>query len=158
MRRLAILAAAVGTALAAAGQAAWARCDLDGERTQSVYLSSGSRDIERWESVYGVIHRSTLPNGFVIGVKLDPVAARDYREMMARAPWPAMDELVRVTLYDLSGAEPKTIASTTSGANSLQRFGLGGVAGVKGLPDPPVTLWLHKAVCVKAGDVADLAR
>ena len=44
-----------------------ASCTKDGERTQSVSLSSGNKTVERWEVDPTKVHRTRLANGFELG-------------------------------------------------------------------------------------------
>ena len=149
-----------------AGNAA-ASCFTTGERTQSVVLSSGGKDIDRWEVNASEIHRVKLANGFQLGLQIEPAAAEKYADLLKTAEKygellkntkrPAYDELVKISLYDMRGATPKLLTSTWGGANSMQGYGpRGGADRVAALGSPGIDLWLHKAVCVTADDLAKL--
>lgn len=149
-----------------AGPAA-ASCLTTGERTQSVSLSSGGKHIEEWEVSSSEIHRTKMTNGFQLGLQIEPATAAKYAELLKTAEkygelvknttQPAYDELVKISLYDMRGETPKLLTSTWGGANSKQAYGpRGGADRVKAIGEPGIELWLHKAVCVKAEDIAKL--
>lgn len=144
-----------------------ASCLTTGERTQSVSLSSGGKDIEEWEVNSNEIHRTRMANGFQLGLQIEPATAEKYGELLKTAEKygellkntnpPAYDELVKISLYDMRGATPKLLTSTWGGANSKQGYGpRGGADSVKAIGEPGIVLWLHKAVCVKSEDLAKL--
>ena len=144
-----------------------ASCFTAGERTQSVSLSVGGKDIEEWEVTSSEIYRTRLANGFQLGLQIEPATADKYADLLKTAEkhaelvkntkQPAYDELVKISLYDMRGATPKLLTSTWGGANSKQRYGpRGGTDRIKALGEPGIVLWLHKAVCVRAEDIAKL--
>ena len=164
----AVLIVVLGCFFMAAGtRGAVASCFTTGERAQSVSLSVGGKDIEEWEVTSSEIYRTRLPNGFQLGLKVEPATAEKYGELLKtaekygellkNAKQPAYDELVKISLYDMRGATPKLLTSTWGGANSKQRYGpRGGTDRIKAIGEPGIVLWLHKAVCVKAEDLARL--
>ncbi len=132
-----------------------ARCFRDGERSQSVALSSGGKSIDRWDVDPNEIHRTTLANGFTVGLRIEPATAEKYRELLARSGAVAVDELVRISVYDMSETQPKLLTLTWGGANSRQGYGpRGGADRAVALGEPGIELWLHKAVCVGADGIA----
>jgi hypothetical protein len=135
-----------------------ASCMSNGERVQRVYLSNGGKPIDIWETNPADIHRTTLGNGFSLGLKIEPATAGKYRELLAQTPQsPAFDELVKISVYDMSESEPKLLVSSWGGANSRQGYGpRGGAAMVEAIGEPGIELWLHKAVCLRAEDLTRL--
>lgn len=141
---IAILAAV----LLSFGTHAAASCAQDGQRTQSVAVSVEGRQLERWEVVMGDIHHVRLPRGFDLGIRIDPTTPEKYRETFAKTQWRGVDELVKITLLDMSSTPPGELSVTWGGANSKQGFGpRGGANGVPTLIDQ-IELWLHNPVCV----------
>ena len=133
-----------------------ASCMKDGTRTQSVWLSSGGEQLERWEPVPGEIHPVKLPGGFVAGIQIDPTTPEKYRELFTKVR--AFDELVKISIFDMSETPPKPLSTTWGGANSKQGFGpRGGANRVSALGDQ-IELWLHKPVCVTPETNAALAK
>lgn len=146
-----------GTALFASAGIANASCLANGISSQSVSLSSGGKNIERWEVKPAEIHRTRLANGFELGLKIEPATAEKYTELFERTKSKAIDELVKISVYDMSGTEPKMLTHTWGGANSKQGYGpRGGADGVPAIGEPGIELWLHKPVCIKAENVAQL--
>lgn len=145
--------------LLACGPAA-AHCSKDGERIQSVTLSTAGKSIDRWDVDSNEIHRTTLANGFTVGLKIGPATAETYRDEMEKLGASAVDELVSILVYDVNEASPKLLSSTWGGANSRQGFGpKGGANRVVAIGEPGIELWLHKAVCVGAdGSVKIVAK
>lgn len=136
---------------------ATASCLPSGDSVQAVSLSSGGKDIERWDVSATEIHRTRLVNGFELGLKIEPATAEKYRELLKKINQKAIDELVKISVYDMSGAEPKLLTYTWGGANSKQGYGpRGGASGVPAIGEPGIELWLHKPACVKAEDVEKL--
>ena len=81
--------------------------------------------------------------------------AAKYGELVKYPKRPSYDELVKISIYDMGGGKPKLLTSTWGGANSKQAYGPGGGADrVDVIGQPGIELWLHKAVCVKAEDLA----
>ncbi|MEO8385871.1 MAG: hypothetical protein ABI583_11560, partial [Betaproteobacteria bacterium] len=144
-----------------------ASCLTSGERTQSVTLSSGGMGIDDWEVYSAEIHRTKLANGFELGLQIEPATKAKYGDLLKTAKkfgelvkvnkTPAYDELVKISVYDMSGETPKLLTSTWGGANSMQGYGpKGGADRVDAVGEPGINLWLHKAVCVTATDIAKL--
>jgi hypothetical protein len=136
---------------------ATASCYSSGESIQAVWLSSGGNNIERWEVSAPAIHRTKLSNGFELGLKIEPAAAEKYREWHNKFKQKAIDEMVKISVYDMSGAEPKLLTNTWGGANSRQGYGpRGGADSVPAIGEPGIELWLHKPTCVKVEDIDKL--
>jgi hypothetical protein len=123
-------------------------CDKDGTSTQAVWLSVEGRDIDRWEPVMGEVHRIRLPSGFKLGIRLDPTTDEKYREVLSLSQWRGIDEMVKITLLDMSAPTPVSVSTTWGGVNSKQGFGPHG--GANGLPQlrDQIEFWLHKPQCV----------
>lgn len=138
------------------GLSGWsaASCWQDGTPTQTVRLSAEGMQDVRWMPVKGETHAVTLPNGFKLGLLIEPATVEKYREWLSRADTKGTDEMVRIQLFDLSGAEPKLLSNTWGGANSRQGFGpKGGANGVPAMGQQ-ISLWLHKPVCITAETLA----
>lgn len=119
-----------------------------GKSSQSVRLAIEGKAHDRWEPAEGHIHQVRLPQGFELGVRIEAATDEKYRELFARRGGRGVDELVKIELYDMSGAKPVLVSSTWGGANSLQGFGpRGGANGVPALGEQ-IELWLHKPYCV----------
>ena len=108
MKTVFTLLFAVAGASAIVGNAN-ASCMASGASSQSVSLSAGGKNIERWEVKPTEIHRTRLANGFELGLKIEPATAEKYAELFERTKLKAFDELVKISLYDMSGAEPKML-------------------------------------------------
>ena len=135
-----------------ASLAASASCMKDGTRTQSVWLSSEGKQLERWEPVPGEIHRARLPGGFVVGIQIDPATPEKYRELLSKVR--AFDEIVKISIYDANSDTPTLLSTTWGGANSKQGFGpRGGANGIPQLGDQ-IELWLHYPLCVTSESLA----
>lgn len=135
--------------LASCASVTSARCTEDGKSAQSVTVSVAGKRIANWETAAAGIHRVKLPAGFEVGIQIDPADADAYQRIFSKVPSiRAIDEMVRIQLFDVTGAEPKLLSNTWGGANSKQGFGpRGGANGVADLIDQ-IELWLHKPVCV----------
>ena len=140
-----VLALMIGLFIVAC--AARAECMKDGTPSLAVWLSVEGRNLDRWEPVAGQIHRLRLPHGTELGIQIDPTTEEKYRDLLTRAPWRGVVELVKITLYEMSGPAPVTMTSTWGGINSKQGYGPRGGADNAPLSDQ-IELWLHKPVCV----------
>ena len=124
-------------------------CDIfTGERSQLITLSANGNNIDNWQVDTNAIKNIALPNGFALGVKIEPATKAKYTEL-AKA-WPHMPEMVKITLYDMTANTPRQLTYTWGGANSIQGYGaLGGADRVNVLGSPGIKLILHKASCAK---------
>lgn len=124
-------------------------CDPDtGERVQSVALRWNGEPIVHYEAT-GDIKRVALPNGFELGVRIEPASAEKYAELAKQSKRTA--ELVHIQLFDLSQSPPRRLTHTWGGANSIQGFGAdGGADRVEALGSPGVSMTLLKPVCAAA--------
>src|SRR5258708_5236478 len=101
----------------------------EGARTQTVALSGEGKQLDGWVPARGEIHRARLPGGLEVGVQVDPATPEKYREILTRAR--SIEELVKIDIFDLSGATPRLLSTTRGGANSKQGFGpRGGATGI----------------------------
>lgn len=101
---------------------AHAACDV-----QSVAVLSASSELARWDVVSDEIRPVGLPNGFQLGVKIEPASAeknREFAEKMKGLAEPV--ELVKITLYDLAGTRPRQLTYNWGGVNSRQGYGSAG--------------------------------
>ena len=132
---------------------AYASCVRDGGRTQGVTLFVEGRQIDRWDVTSSDVHSVRLPQGFELGLQIEPATPEKYRELLAKTKWRSVDELVKITLLDMSTTPPQELSTTWGGANSKQGFGpRGGANGVPKLIDQ-IELWFHNPVCVGAGSI-----
>lgn len=123
-------------------------CDNQtGERVQHVFLDYAGTYIDNWMVSSEKIKAVKLPNGFNLGVQIEPASREKYEEYFQGVNY--VSETVRITLYDLSEHPPKRLTSTWGGTNSLQGYGAqGGADRVDELGDPGIKLLLVKPVCV----------
>ena len=121
---------------------------------QSVYLSSGGKPLEHWDVKAAEVHLSTLPNGFQLGLQIEPATTEKYRELLNTNPESEVPELVKISLFDMSGAKPKLLTHTWGGANSIQGYGSsGGANRVVEFGAAGIHLFLLKPSCVKLKDL-----
>ena len=132
--------------LAITCNASFANCIVSGASVQSVELSIAGVEKDRWEPIAGKIHRMRLPSGFELGLQIDPATKQKYEELLQKLP--AIDELVRITLFDMSQASPVQLSTTWGGTNSIQGFGPRGGANKVAAMSEQIQLWLHKPVCL----------
>jgi hypothetical protein len=131
-----------------------ASCVSTGTPTQSVWLSSGSNEIGHWDVNPTEIHRARLANGFNIDLKIEPATTETYNSLQKKLNAKALNEMVKIAVYDMGGAEPKLLTTTWGGANSKQGYGPdGGANRVDAIGAPGIELLLHKAACVKADNI-----
>ena len=125
-------------------------CDAQtGERGQHVDLRWNHQPVGNWIAASSEIKRIDLPNGFALGVKIEPATAEKYAQLKAHSKHQA--ELVHISLYDMAGAEPTLLTHTWGGSNSLQGYGAkGGADRVEPLGTPGILLTLLKPVCADA--------
>lgn len=159
-RRLFIRAAATATFGSlipivgnATGSAGGFGCDQNsGAPQQTVVLSVGDRYLAHWTVVAGETRPVVLPNGFHLGVKIEPASPETYADMARRMDARYVPEMVEITLFDLTTSIPRELTHTWGGANSLQGYGPhGGADRVDAVGSPGVTLFLNKANCVRVG-------
>lgn len=132
-----------------AGPDARASCMTDGTAKQGVSVSVEGRRLDSWEPMGPEVRRVRLPAGFEVGIQVEPATKEHYQELFVRHPtMPAIGELAKITLYDMSTVPPTELSMTWGGANSRQGFGpRGGANGVPRLIDQ-IELHLVKPVCV----------
>lgn len=122
-------------------------CDpVTGEREQRVFLEWNGARVDDWTVADAGPRRVELPNGFVLGVAIEPADEAKYvrlAEQQRRVP-----ELVKITLSDLGTTPARELTHTWGGANSIQGYGaLGGADRVVELGDPGIRLVLLNPVC-----------
>jgi len=129
-------------------------CDWNtGAREQQVFLSWNGKAVGNWVAEPGAIKKIALPNSFVLGVQLDEPEGETYRDLATKASH--VPEMVKISLFDLGGSEPKLLTHTYGGTNSLQGYGAaGGADRVESLGSPGVLLTLIKPVCAPKSAVA----
>jgi hypothetical protein len=127
-------------------------CDESGNRAQRVYASSEGRSLKNWVVGSAEVEVVELPNGFRLGISIEPAAPSDYASSKSEY----VPELVRISLFDISSeGSPRELTSTWGGANSIQGYGAkGGADRVAQLGDAGITLTLLRPVCVQASTMA----
>jgi len=118
-----------------------------GEREQLVILTWDREPVTEWIVEHGVMKAVELPNGVNLGVEIDYPEQEKMQELSAKARH--VPEMVKISLFDLSGDTPKQLTYTYGGTNSLQGYGArGGADRVDLLGDPGIELTLLKPVCL----------
>jgi hypothetical protein len=144
--------------LAFGSTSALADCWNNAERVQTVYVHSGAKELGHWTVDSSEIHRVQVPNGFEVGIQIEPATAEKYQELLdrlAQAHATATSELVKISLYDMKLQPPKLLTYTWGGTNSFQGYGaLGGADRVGELGLPGIRLTLFKPVCVTKASLA----
>lgn len=114
---------------------------------QSVTLSSGKTQLAQWDVMPGEMREITLPNGFELGLEIEP-APEKTRQLAEAWPEHPRVELVKISLFDLTSNRVKRLTYTFGGVNSLQGYGpKGGADGVKEVGEPGILLELKKPAC-----------
>lgn len=127
-------------------------CDESGNRIQRVFATSGGVYLKDWVVSSSEAEAVEMPNGFKVGVSIEPAAASKYASLREEFS----PELVRISLFDLTpGEAPRELTHTWGGANSIQGYGSrGGADRVAQLGEPGITLTLINAVCVNTRAIA----
>ena len=129
-------------------QSATACNNVSGNREQMVVLSVSGKDVDSWIVKSNEIKSVTLPNGFKLGVKIEP-ADQEHDAKQAKIS-KFVAESVKITLFNVSGNSPKKLTNTWGGANSIQGYGAkGGADRVVELGNPGIVLTLLKPVCAQ---------
>jgi len=113
---------------------------------QKVSLTYGGNELARWEGNSSQIHKLTLPNGFVLGVKTEQGAREIYERDFQRSVTQTT-ELVKISLYDYSAAVPRYLTSTWGGSQSQQGYGPKGGADRVDELGSGIVLNLDKPAC-----------
>ena len=124
---------------------------------QKIKLTYDAKELDNWSGVSSAVRKISLPNGFVLGMKIEQGAREVYERSMESTgqPWP---ELVKITLYDYTSTQPRYLTSTWGGSNSLQGYGpKGGADRVDELGGNGIVLQLEKPACtISKTDLAAL--
>ena len=129
-------------------QSATACDNVSGNREQIVVLSANGKDVDSWIVKSDEIKSVMLPNGFKLGVKIEPADQEHYAKQAKISKF--VDESVKITLFNLSGNSPTQLTHTWGGANSIQGYGAkGGADRVVELGNPGIVLTLLKPVCAQ---------
>ena len=122
-------------------------CSEEGHSVQTVIVMRGIEGHAAWNPEPDGMQSLTLKNGFKVGVEIAPVPDEFYLEH-----WPdsdVFDEMVRITLYDLSADDPAELTTTYGGSNSVQGYtSRGGADRVDELGEEGVTFLLSKPHCI----------
>ncbi|MFD2366912.1 hypothetical protein [Pseudoduganella sp. GCM10020061] len=122
---------------------AQAACDV-----QSVTVSSGKSELMRWDVVPGEVRPVKLPNGFELGLQIEPAPEEKNRAFEKAFPDRAPAELLKIALFDLTQRQPRLITYTYGDTNSLQGYGpRGGAARAVEVGEPGILLTLKKQAC-----------
>jgi hypothetical protein len=117
-----------------------------------VILSVGDRYLTHWSVVDGETRPVVLPNGFRLGIRIEPASQQEYARWARGENAHYLPEMVAITLFDLTTPVPRELTHTWGGANSLQGYGpQGGADRVDAVGSPGITLLLNKANCVRVG-------
>jgi hypothetical protein len=128
-------------------------CDQNtGVSQQTITLSVGDQYLAHWTVVAGETREVVLPNGFRLGIKIEPASQEEYADLARRMEARYVPEMVEITLFDLTTPVTSELTHTWGGANSIQGYGPhGGADRVDAVGSPGVTLLLNKANCVRVG-------
>jgi len=147
--RIAISSFILGLSAVLVAQSAAACDNKSGNREQMVVLSANGKDVVSWTVKSDEIKSVTLPNGFKLGVKIEPADQEHYAKQAKISKF--VDESVKITLFNVSGNSPKELTYTWGGTNSIQGYGAkGGANRVVELGNPGIVLTLLKPVCAQA--------
>lgn len=113
---------------------------------QKISLMYGGNELTHWEGSSSQIHKLTLPNGFVLGVKTEKGAREIYERDFQRS-LTQTTELVKISLYDYSAAVPRYLTSTWGGSQSQQGYGPKGGADRVDELGSGIVLNLEKPAC-----------
>ena len=109
---------------------------------QKVVLTASGKHIDEWLVKSNEIKSFTLPNGFKLGIKIEPADQEFYKEHSELSK--DDNEYVKITLYDVSGKSPKLLTYTWGGTNSTQGYGAqGGADRVVEVGSPGIILTLN---------------
>ena len=127
-------------------------CDPStGKPIQSVVVLSGRRVLGQWTGASTDIRTFLLPNGFQLGLKIEPAPANEYARFAEGVHAKYVPELVRIALFDMKAAVPRQITETFGGVTSMQGYSPhGGADRVVEVGEPGITLMLSKQECVVA--------
>ncbi len=124
-------------------------CDREtGLRKQRVFLTWDGASVKDWTVTSDAIEAVDLPNGFHLGVKIEPATQDKYAKEANSKPY--VPELVKITLVNLGDPKQPILTHTWGGANSIQGYAAsGGADRVEALGTPGVELTLLKPVCTE---------
>lgn len=139
---------ALYTAILVAGGLTWLPSANAACNAQSVAVSIGEVEVAHYEVVPSEIHRLALPNGFPLGLKIEPASTEKTQEIARKSEGHAPAEWVKISLYDLRNNPPKELTHTWGAANSYQGYGpAGGADRVTEIGEPGIELKLSKQKC-----------
>jgi hypothetical protein len=93
-------------------------CQQSAQTEQFASLMDMQGDyMESWKAEPGIVKALSPPNGFALGVRIDPVSDEVYRMRLKTAD--AVVERVEVVWFDLGDEEPQRLRSIWGGSNSL---------------------------------------
>jgi hypothetical protein len=117
-----------------------------------VILNVGDQYLAHWPVVAGETRPIVLPNGFHLGIRIEPASPEEYARWAQGLDEHYVPEMVEITLFDLTTAVPRELTHTWGGANSLQGYGPhGGADRVDAVGSPGIMLFLNKPNCIRAG-------
>ena len=108
---------------------------------------------EAWKAEPGEIKALSPPNGFALGIQIQPVSDSVYRDRLKKRT--AVPELVEIVWFDLGGEQPQRLRSVGGGSNSLQSYQTSSVDETppNEMDDASLTLWLQKTSCITLQDL-----
>ena len=116
--------------------------------TQSADFMVQGKIIKTLEFNDSSIQTITMPDGFLLGVVIEPATDEHHAELAE--VWTHVSEMVKITLYDMTSKTPRQLTSTWGAASSTQGYGAkGGADRVVELGNPGLLIFLQKSVCVK---------
>jgi len=124
-------------------QSASAACNV-----QSVVVSSGKIEVAHYDVISPKIYRLTLPNGFALGLQIEPASPEKNQEIVQKSGGRAPAEWVKISVYDLRNNQSKRLTYTWGPTNSSQGYGpAGGADRVVEIGEPGIELKLSKPKC-----------
>ncbi len=128
--------------------------------TQLVEVKVGEKQVAAWKGVSNEVHSLVMANGFKVGLKVEQASRESQEYWLKRGKSNTMPELLRISVYDLSGtpdAKPRLMTYSFGGVNSKQGYTpRGGAARIEEVGEPGITLNLSRQTCLNADQVAAL--
>jgi hypothetical protein len=124
---------------------------------QSVEVKVGEKQIAAWKGVSNEVHSLVMANGFKVGLKVEQASRESQEYWLKRGKSNTTTELLRISVYDLSGDKPRLMTYSFGGVNSKQGYTpRGGAARIEEVGEPGITLNLFRQACLSAAQVAAL--
>jgi hypothetical protein len=128
------------------------------DATQQIQATVKDKVIDQWSGTSDTIRSVSLENGFKLGIKIEETSREKYEAYLERTKQTKVAELVRISLYDMTGTAPRKITSTWGGTNSKQGYGpRGGADRVDEVGESGILFVLSKANCAAPGQRIELS-